>query len=301
MGRRLTAMSAQRVAVVGVGAVGGVFAAHLSAVHDVVACVRRPFDRYVVESADLPFEGPASAVTAPEDLPWDGPADVVLVGLKAQHTAGAAHWFKPLCGPDTLLVVMQNGIEGRERLSPHANGATVLPSVVYCGAELLAPGHIRHDNSARLIVSQGADGDRLLDLCKDTPLTIDPSASFDRSAWVKLGINSAVNGLTGLTGRPSGVLSEPGISDIATALLAECWTTGRAAGVDLDLDAVPKMVGQIAKNAKGRTSMQHDREAGRGTEHDAIHGAVLRKASEFGTDVPTTKIIHDLLAASSPA
>jgi 2-dehydropantoate 2-reductase len=293
-------MSAQRVAVVGVGAVGGVFAAHLSAVHDVVACVRRPFDQYRVESPELPFEGAARAVTSPDDLGWDSPADVVLVGVKAQHTEGAAHWFAPLCGPETLLVVMQNGIEGRERLNPHANGAAVLSSVVYCGAELLAPGHIRHDRSARLIVAEGADGVRLQELCADTPLTIDPSAGFDRSAWVKLGINSAVNGLTGLTGQPSGVLSEDGIGDIATALLTECWTTGRAAGVDLDIDSVPKMVSQIAKNAEGRTSMQHDREAGRGTEHDAIHGAVLRKAAEFGTDVPTTKIIHDLLAASSP-
>ncbi len=293
-------MSAQRVAVVGVGAVGGVFAAHLSAVHDLVACVRRPFDDFRIDSDELPFTGPANAVTAPEDLPWDSPADVVLVGLKAQHTDGAAAWFKPLCGPETLLVVMQNGIEGRERLEPHANGATILPCVVYCGAELLAPGHIRHDSQARLIVADDAAGARLASLCADTPLTIDPSDSFERSAWVKLGINSVVNGLTGLTGRPSGVLNEPGIGDIGEALLTECWTAGRAAGVDLDLDGIPKLISQISKNAEGRTSMQHDKEAGRATEHDAIHGAVLRKAAELGVAAPKTKIIHDLLAASSP-
>ncbi len=219
---------------VGVGAVGGVFAAHLSAVHDVVACVRRPFEAYRVESGELPFDGPATAVTSPDDLPWDGPADVVLGGLKAQHTEGAAAWFEPLCGPGTLVAVLQNGIEGRERLTPHVNGAAVLPTVVYCGAELLAPGHIRHDNQARLIVADDGDGARLAALCEDTPLTIDPSSSFERSAWVKLGINSVVNGLTGLTGRPSGVLGEPGIAEIGIALLTECWTIGRAAGVDLD-------------------------------------------------------------------
>lgn len=293
-------MEPQRVAVVGVGAVGGVFAAHLSAVHDVVACVRRTFDAYRVESPELPFDGPATAVTGPADLPWSDPADVVLVGFKAQHTDGAAHWFGPLCGPETLVVVMQNGIEGRERIEPLAGPATVRQAVVYCGAELLAPGHIRHDTQARLIVADDEPGQRLVQLCADTPLTIKPSPGHARAAWVKLGMNSVVNGLTGLTGRPMEVLADPGIDDIGRALLTECWTTGRADGVDLDLDGIPDMLTRMAGNRGGRTSMLHDREAGRETEHDAIHGAVLRRAEANRIDVPMTKMIHDLLAAASP-
>ncbi|MGI9595090.1 MAG: ketopantoate reductase family protein, partial [Acidimicrobiales bacterium] len=162
-------MSGKRVAVVGVGSVGGVFAAHLSAVHDVVACVRRPFDEYVVESAEVPFRGPANAVTSVDTIPWTEPADAVFVGLKAQHTDGAAEWFAPLCGPQTLVVVMQNGIEGHQRLEPYANGAAVVPAVVYCGAELVAPGHIEHSSQARLIVGDTPDGHRVRDLCNDTP------------------------------------------------------------------------------------------------------------------------------------
>ncbi len=294
------AMEPQRVAVVGAGAVGGVFAAHLSAVHDVVACVRRPFENYCVESPELPFDGPATAVTAPEDLPWNEPADVVLVGLKSQHTDGAAPWFGPLCGPGTLVVVMQNGIEGRERVEPHAGPATVRQAVVYCGAELLAPGHIRHNTQARLIVPDDDAGQRLADLCVETPLTIKPSAGFARSAWIKLGMNSVVNGLTGLTGRPMEVVADPGINTIGQALLTECWTTGRADGVELDLDGIPEMLTRMATNRGGRTSMLHDREAGRETEHDAIHGAVLRRAEANGVDVPVTRMVHDLLAAASP-
>ena len=288
----------RRVAVVGVGAVGGVFAAHLSAVHEVVACVRRGFTEYRVESSELPFEGPATAVTSPDDLPWDGPADAVFVGLKSQHTEAAAPWFKPLCGPDTLVVVMQNGIEGRERLEPLVGGATVLPCVVYCGAELLAPGHIRHDTSARLITADTDSGRRAAELVDGTPLTVDLSDGFETSAWVKLALNSAANGLTALTGRPMTVFADDGIADIARSLITECWQVGQAAGVDLDLAKVDPTVDGIARSGRGRTSMLHDMEAGRPTEHDAIHGAVLRLGERYGVATPVTRVIHDLLAAS---
>ena len=149
-------------------------------------------------------------------------------------------------------------------------------------------------------MAQGEYASRLQDLVVDTPLTVEPTEHFERSAWVKLGINSVVNGLTALTSKPSGVLRQPGIGAIAEALLRECWETGVAAGVDLDLDGVASLVDRIGSNAQGRTSMQHDRDAGRPTEHDAIHGAVLRKAAELQVSVPTTQLIHDLLAASSP-
>lgn len=295
----MAAMKEKRVAVVGVGSVGGVFAAHLSAVHDVVACVRRPFTEYIIESPEVPISGPAQAVTEVEDLPWDEPADAVFVGLKAQHTAGAAHWFAPLCGPDTLVVVMQNGVEGRERLTPYVNGAAVVPAVVYCGAELLAPGHVRHSSQARLIVSDSPDGHRAKELSDETPLQVDPSDGYLTSAWVKLGINSVVNGLTALTGRPMEVVGEPGIAAIGEQLLTECWSIGRAEGAELDLEGIPKMLANMSKAVGGRTSMLQDREAGRSTEHDAIQGAVIRKGAEHGIATPTTIMIHDLLAASS--
>lgn len=293
-------MEAKRVAVVGVGSVGGVFAAHLSAVHDVVACVRRPFQRYLIESSEIPFSGPASAVASVDDLPWDTPADAVFVGLKSQHTDGAAHWFEPLCGPDTVVVVMQNGIEGRERLAPHVDRSTIVPAVVYCGAELVEPGHVRHSSRARLIIENDRVGRQVRSLAEGTPLQIDPSDTYLRSAWVKLGLNSAANGLTALTGRPMEVIGEPGVTAIAEQLLTECWTIGRLEGAELDIEGIPRLLSQMAKGVGGRTSMLQDREAGRPTEHDAIHGAVIRKGIEHGVATPTTRLVHDLLAAASP-
>jgi len=130
-------MNTQRVAIVGPGSVGCFFAAHLAtSKHSVVACARRPFERYVVESPESPTESAATVVTAPEMLEGT-PFDWVLVGVKAHQTASASTWLERACGPDTTVVALQNGVEAVERLRPFVDGAQVLASVVYCGAELL--------------------------------------------------------------------------------------------------------------------------------------------------------------------
>lgn len=290
-------MTRERVAMVGPGGVGSVFAAHLSAVHDVVGCARRPFDRYVIESPEVPFDGPAHVVTDPADLS-DEPYDWVLVALKAHQTAGAAAWLEQACGPDTTVVGMQNGVEAVERLSPYVNGAHVIPSVVYCGAELIEPGHVRHSRSMRLIVPDDEPGARLAELFEATPAQIDPSPGHRTSAWVKLAINVVANGITALTGRDMRVLRDDAIAPVAAKLMTEVLTVGRADGVELDLDGIPDRIAAMGTNPV-RTSMLQDTDAGRTTEHDAIHGAVLRAGARHGIDTPVTEVVHALLAARS--
>ena len=290
-------MERQRVAMVGPGSVGAVFASHLSAVHDVVACARRPFDRYLIESPEVPYEGPATVLTDPGAL--DGqPYDWVLVALKAHQTEGAAAWLERACGPDTVVVGMQNGVEAVERLSPHSNGGHVIPAVVYCGAELVEPGHVRHSRSMRLIVPDDEPGARLADLFAETPAQIDPSPGHLTSAWVKLSINVVANGLSALTGRDMRVLRDEHIAPMAESLMTEVLTVGRAEGADLDLDGVADRIAAMGANAV-RTSMLQDTEAGRTTEHDAIHGAVIRAGRRHGIATPVTEVVHALLAARS--
>lgn len=292
-------MDPQRVAVIGPGGVGGFFAAHLAATdHEVTACARRPFDRYVIDSDTAPIEGPATVVTDPADL--DGtPFDWVLVGVKAHQSAGATAWFDRTCGPDTTVVALQNGIEAVERLTPLAHGATVIPSVVYCGAELLAPGRLRHRGVARLIVPDNAPGHALADLFDGTAPVIEPSPDHHRSAWVKLSLNVLANGLTALTGQPMEIVGHADLRPVATALLREVTEVAIADGAELELDRVGETVTMLAGHTGGRTSMQQDTEAGRPTEHDAIHGAVRRAAQRHGIATPHLDTVHAILAARS--
>jgi 2-dehydropantoate 2-reductase len=287
-----------RIAVVGPGGVGTFFAAHLAgAGRDVVACARRPFAEYVVDSATAPVRAPAVVVTDPAAL--DGPVDWVLVAVKAHQTAGAAPWLERLCGPDTTVVAVQNGVEGEARLRPFTAGAPVLAAVVYCGAELVAPGHTRHASAGYLILPEGEPARRLAALFAGSGAEIRPSPHHTDEAWRKLGINVVVNGTTALTGRPISVVGRPDVRAVAHGLLEECWAVGRAEGATLGAEAIaPQLDGLSA--ARGITSMLQDRRAGRPTEHDALYGAVIRLGARHGIPAPLHQVFAALLAAGDP-
>ncbi len=288
------------IAVVGPGSVGTFFAAHLAAAgNDVVACARRPFREYVVDSPESPVRVPAHVVTDPEELA--GPADWVLVTVKAHHTDGAAPWLRQLCRASTKVVVIQNGVEGAERVAPHAGDAEVVPAVVYCGAELLEPGHIAHRQDGTLILPDTPTGHQVVELFVGTPAVVRATDRYLTDAWRKLGLNVMFNGITALTMRPISVVSRPGVSDVARQLLHETWAVARAEGADLSVEAADELVDGLSNvRDGGPTSMLQDRRAGRPTEHDALYGAVVRAGRRHGIPTPLCAVFDALLAAGDP-
>src|SRR5690242_18647609 len=88
------------IAVVGLGSIGGIIAGLLRAAdrHEVVACVRRPLDRLVVERAEGTIDVPLRALTDPREAT---PVDWVLLCTKAQDTASSAPWLARLCSANT--------------------------------------------------------------------------------------------------------------------------------------------------------------------------------------------------------
>jgi 2-dehydropantoate 2-reductase len=122
----------QQVAVVGAGAIGGVLAdAAQAAGHEVTLYTRTPFDRLSVERDGSVHDVKARVVTDPGEVTA---ADWVLLATKANQTLGAAGWLTRLTGPDTTVVVVQNGVEHAARLAPLGLPGRVLPALTYIGA-----------------------------------------------------------------------------------------------------------------------------------------------------------------------
>lgn len=285
-----------RIAVVGPGSVGVFFAGHLAAAgHDVVACARRPFDRYIIESREFPLDLPATVITDPGQV--SEPAPWVLLCVKAHQTEGAAGWLEALCSSETTVLVVQNGIE-HDRAQPFVNGATLLPTVVYCGAELHAPGHIKHVSAGHLFVPNEPHPTDLVELFEGSDAEVRPRDDFVTEQWRKLGLNVVLNGLTALTNREMDVIGEASLRLVAIDMLRECWQVAGADGADLDPDDAAGLIDQVISAVRGGgTSMLYDTRAGRPTEHDAIQGALLRRADRHGIDTPTVRVVHALLDA----
>ena len=287
-----------RVAVNGAGAIGGFFAAKLQeAGHEVTLCVRTPIESLVLEQAGVKREVPVQIATDPARL---RPVAWVFVATKAQDTAGAEPWLQALSDSGTTVVVLQNGVEQAERVKPFASGSSVVPAVVYCGAERVSPGTIVHHQSSRLIVPEGEVSTGLAELFSGTDVEVVPTPDFLTASWRKLLANVSTNPITALSMRRIGVLRDPDIHDLARKLLDEAVAVGRAVGAQLTPEDARRVLDAQCRLDEGAgTSMLYDRLAGQPLEHEHITGAVVRTADRHGVDAPLNRAILALLRALS--
>lgn len=278
------------VALVGPGAIGATVAAAVRG--EVLLCGRTPHERLVVERED----GTTEVVPGPvrTDPAAAGPVDVVLLAVKAHQTEAAAPWLAALCRPETVVVVLQNGVEQRELVAPHARGATVLPAVVWVPAETVAPARVRVRGDLRLTLPDEPAALALARLIDGVELSDD----FATLAWRKLAIN-AVAGLMVLAGRRAGMFRRADVAALARDLAAETLAVARAEGADLPDAVADELVAEFASYPEDLgSSILFDYEAGRELEWDARNGVVARLGARHGIPTPVSDVIVPLLAAA---
>lgn len=287
---------------IGAGAIGGFFAGQLlTAGTDVTIAARRPFARLVVHSETLPVDVAATVVTDPAAAP-DGPFDVLVVAVKTVDLEGVAPWLARWCGPDTVVLGLQNGLGAEDVLGPLAGPATVVPAVIHCAVEATAPGHVVHHQQAHLALPAGEAAARIASAFAPTAVGVVVGEDFVTERWRKLGLNVVGNGLTALTDRSvAASLGDPRARGVVQAAIEECWAVAVAEGADLGPDDVAAFLQGLDRLPDDfTTSMAQDRRRGRPFEHEAIHGAVVRRARAHGIPTPTVDVLHTLLTLVSP-
>ncbi|MFB7368303.1 2-dehydropantoate 2-reductase [Streptomyces sp. NPDC056222] len=292
-----------RVALVGVGAVGGVMAAGLASTGrlEVTACVRSPLGELRI---DRP-EGAVEKVSIPQVLdPAQASAvDWVVLATKAHQTAGAKPWLERLCAAGTRVVVLQNGVEHRERVAPLLGAAArVLPAVVEISAESPQRGHIRLFNRPRIVVPEEDDGVEFAALCQGSGITVSLTDDFVTATWEKLCLNAANGAITALTTRRMPVFDNPRVAQLGRALVEEARQVATASGANLPDDLADQVIARLrTMPAESGSSMLWDRLAGRPLEYDARNGAVVRAGARLGIPTPYNDTVTALLEAVSPS
>jgi 2-dehydropantoate 2-reductase len=285
-----------RIAIVGVGAIGGVVAGLVQSAgrHELVLCVRRPLAELVVETPDGVMRIEAAIVARPEDAPA---VDWVMVATKAYDVAGAAKWLERLCVKGAPVAVLQNGVEHRERFAPFVAANWIVPVIVDCPAERNSPERIVQRGPMSLKVPEGELGAEFVELFAGTLADAATVPDWTTVAWRKLCHNSA-GVLSALLLRPNEVMHEEAIGTVAREIVRECVAVGRAEGAVLS-DAVPAEVLAAYREAArdGVNSMLADRLAGRPTEIDARNGVIVRAGKRHGVATPNNAIAVALLEA----
>ena len=262
--------------------------------HELTLCARRPLGEISVELSTGIVPLTATMLTNPAQ---GRPVDWVLVTTKAYDAAGAAAWFPSLVGPHTLVAILQNGVEHRERFAPYLDAAKLLPVMVDCPVERPVPTRIIQRGPGRMAVPAGPEGARFAALFSETALEVAQAADFKSVIWRKLCINSA-GVISALLLKPAGVMRDEAIGNLARELVRECIAVGRAEGATLE-DLLVETVLQSYRNAPPDTinSLHADRAAGRPMEIDARNGAIVRYGRKHGIPTPCNATAATLLAA----
>jgi 2-dehydropantoate 2-reductase len=281
-----------RIAIVGVGAVGGVVAASLEqAGHEVVLCTRKPLagaqSGLVVETTDGIVTVNGMNIVDPDDAPA---VDWVLVATKAYDAASSSTWLQRMCSDGTPLAVLQNGVEHRERFEPYVSSETILPVIVDCPVERLSPTKMRQRGPMSLKVPENEIGRSFVGLFAGSSVDAITVSDFLSVAWKKL-CHNAVGVLPALVLQPSGIMRGEAMGEVARQMVRECIAVGRAEGAQLE-NAIIETVLEAYRTspADSINSLHADRLAGRSMEIDARNGVVVRMGKKHGIPTPNNQM-----------
>jgi 2-dehydropantoate 2-reductase len=285
-----------RIAIIGCGAIGGTLAAHLLTAgrHDTIVYARRAVAEITVHTPDGNLVVAPQVVTDPcQALP----ADFVLVTTKAYDAESTAAWFAGLVRPHTIVAILQNGVEHRERFAAYLPLAQILPVIVLLPAERSTPERIHQRTAARLTVPDETHGRAFAALFADTRVAVDAAPDFKNRLWRKL-CGNAPGILNALLLQPTRVMHDEAVAELTRAITRECVAVGEAEGAVFEPDIV-EVVLQGCRRAPPDSinSLHADRLAGRPLEIDARNGVIVRLGRKHAIPTPCTLTCVRLLEA----
>jgi 2-dehydropantoate 2-reductase len=285
-----------RVAVVGVGAIGGAVAGLLETTgqHEILLCTRRPLDALTVKTPEGVVRVNARNLNDPA---LATAVDWVMVATKTYDSEGAAHWLRGLAANGAPVAIIQNGVEHRERFAPWVAQEQIVPVVIDCPVERQKDGEVIQRGVARMKVEEGRLGREFTKLFNGSRAEIEVTADWKSAAWRKLCVNAA-GALNAITSKPAGIFANEAVARVAMGMVEECAAVGRAEGARLDGNVAEQVVGGYRGQPRDSVnSLLADRLAGRRMEIDARNGVIVRLGEKHGIATPLNRMAVAVLTA----
>lgn len=299
-----------RIVVFGAGGVGGFFGGKLALSGEDVTFVARGAHLKAIREQGLRLATPEGDLLlqpakATDDVATLDPPDYLFFAVKLFDTEKVAELCRPIVGPDTTVVSLQNGVEAVDILNGAFGRERVLAGMVGIATVITEPGVVTQTGTFHFMAIGEQDHSRstravaLYEACQKAGLNVKLSDDIDVDIWMKFIFLSAMSSLTALTRLPNEPLrTTPETRELFRACVAEATAVGRAKGVNLPADAVEiSMKLWDGMPAEMVASMTHDLTSGKPLEMARLGGAVVRLGQALGVPTPTQAV---LCAALTP-
>jgi 2-dehydropantoate 2-reductase len=295
----------KQVCIIGAGAIGGIYAAHLSRVAEVWALVRRPDHAAALRSHGLRVSGTHEftahfhATSDAAELPQ---CDFGIVATKATQVAEA---FAPAGGKiGTAVLSAQNGLGSEEVLARHTR-AYVIRGTTFMSGTRHSDTHVQYEldtptwmgpfeptSTPYAVVTE------LAELLRASGLRAEPLEDARPSQWAKLIFNASVNAVAALTELPHcpAFAAERELADLGHLmheLIEEGVRVAAAAGIELRED--PWRMNCVGSQTNHPPSMLADVRNRNNTEVDFLGGAIAREAARLGVPAPLHTALYRLI------
>lgn len=296
-----------RIAVIGAGAMGGLFAARLSGSGQDVSLIDvAPAQIEAIEVDGLRMTDQAGEKTYLLPIGaadrYTGIFDLLIVFTKGMHTETALTAACHLIGPETFALTVQNGIGNVETIGTFIPRDRMVMGMTNWPSTLVAPGHIRvpGDGQIRIWAADGTPSPRLQEVCAmldGAGLNCELDPAVEIAIWEKLAFNAALNSLAAAANLTVGEMADrEEARQIVFAILSEALAVAKARGVDVDAERTRQSVEHaFAHHRPHKPSMLQDRLAGRPMEIGTITGAVAGEAARLSVPAPVTTAFAGLL------
>ncbi|MCB0353186.1 MAG: 2-dehydropantoate 2-reductase [Bdellovibrionales bacterium] len=300
-----------KFAIVGPGGVGGYLGGLLLDAGLDVTFVARPKTAEVLRAEGLILETVEKKIVLPTVKAVDhvselSDVDVVLLTTKSFDLSEVAQEFGPEIRENSTVITFQNGLEGDRIVSETAPGTRVFPGVAYIVAKKAAPGLIQQTAGPRTFefgdrTGEAQDELRSLALVmRHAGVDVQCSENIEKALWTKLIWIAAFSGVTGVTRTSIGnIVNDPAGMKFFEDCVDESIAVAQAVGVDVGDEqktkVMAKAVGYQTVGGGATSSLALDISNGRPTELEAIHGALVRLASEARVDVPVLSLVYNAI------
>lgn len=297
-----------RIAIMGTGGTGGYFGARLARAGYHVTFIARGAHLKAMQTTGLRVTGveefhlpEVRVVENPDGL---APVDVVLFAVKAYDTDGAAELIRPIVGPDTMIVPIQNGIDSYDRLGAIHGHDRVIGALCRISVEIAAPGTIQLNSQFREIIMGEPEGRgesirirEFANALDEAGMQVSISTDIQVDLWKKFTFITAMSGVCGAARAPIGPIREvPEAFELYRRIAEEVVAVAAAEGIFLAPGFADRLF-DSARTLPGtmKASLLVDLERGRRTEVETLQGAVVRMGRKHGIATPVTEVAYGLI------